>query len=88
MKYSISFLLADNRRYQYTYHNNQYITRESRMKANKCGTTFSKPQMLRIIGGEEAQRYKWPWHVAILNQFMVRIQKNVFRFLYTRKLHQ
>ncbi|CAH1130522.1 unnamed protein product [Ceutorhynchus assimilis] len=56
-------------RYQYTYHNNQYITRESRMKTDKCGVTFSKPQMLRIIGGAEAQRYKWPWHVAILNQF-------------------
>ncbi|XP_048518658.1 coagulation factor X isoform X2 [Dendroctonus ponderosae] len=59
----------DSRKYQYTYHNNQYITRESKTRADKCGVTFSKPQMLRIIGGTEAEKFKWPWHVAILNQF-------------------
>ncbi|XP_050302769.1 acrosin [Anthonomus grandis grandis] len=61
---------ADSTRYQYTYHNNQYITRESRTRSDKCGVTFSKPQMLKIIGGSEAQKYKWPWHVAILNQYL------------------
>ncbi|ERL95661.1 hypothetical protein D910_00087, partial [Dendroctonus ponderosae] len=60
---------TDSRKYQYTYHNNQYITRESKTRADKCGVTFSKPQMLRIIGGTEAEKFKWPWHVAILNQF-------------------
>ncbi|XP_066157891.1 uncharacterized protein [Euwallacea fornicatus] len=57
----------DTKLYQYTYHNNQYIARQSRTK--QCGVSFGKPQMLKIIGGEEAQRYKWPWHAAILNQF-------------------
>lgn len=27
--------------------------------------------MLRIIGGSEAQKYKWPWHAALLNHFNV-----------------
>ncbi|KAL1514106.1 hypothetical protein ABEB36_003423 [Hypothenemus hampei] len=58
-----------DKRYQYAYHNNQFIARESRSKADQCGLTFSKPRMLKIIGGSEAQRYKWPWHAAILNQF-------------------
>lgn len=56
----------DNRKYHYTYQNNKYIARESR---KQCGITFSKPQMLKIIGGSEAQKYKWPWHAALLNHF-------------------
>ncbi|XP_060517694.1 plasminogen-like [Cylas formicarius] len=59
----------DKRRYHYTYSQNQFITREPRTKPEKCGVSFSKPRMLKIIGGTEAQRYKWPWHVAIVNQF-------------------
>lgn len=25
--------------------------------------------MFKIIGGVESQRYKWPWHVAIINRY-------------------
>ncbi|XP_076269901.1 uncharacterized protein LOC143202327 isoform X2 [Rhynchophorus ferrugineus] len=59
----------DGRNYLYSYNSNQYITREPKAPSPKCGITFSKPQMLKIIGGNEAPKYKWPWHVAIMNEF-------------------
>lgn len=59
----------DDRKYQYSFDSNQFITREPRTRPSKCGAAFNKPHMLKIIGGSEAPKYKWPWHVAILNQF-------------------
>lgn len=29
--------------------------------------------MLRIIGGIETSKSKWPWHVALLNRYQVNI---------------
>lgn len=29
--------------------------------------------MLRIIGGVEARKHKWPWHVAVINIYMVSV---------------
>ncbi|CAG9814512.1 unnamed protein product [Phaedon cochleariae] len=62
----------DNRRYEYS--NNDEDTVVSKPRRNnysekKCGIASRKSKMLKIIGGTEAKRYKWPWHVAVLNQY-------------------
>ncbi|CAH2000051.1 unnamed protein product [Acanthoscelides obtectus] len=62
----------DARRFHY---NNQdpSTTERPRRRTNipkRCGVPNRKTRMLRIIGGTEAKRYKWPWHVAVLNQHM------------------
>lgn len=44
--------------------------------------------MLRIIGGKTSRRGQWPWQVAILNRFKVRItfflllKKRIRKFCY------
>lgn len=39
------------------------------LKPKQCGRPRKKAKMLKIIGGKEAKRYKWPWHVALINRF-------------------
>lgn len=46
----------------------------------KCGHPLGKRNAtrnhvdwLKIMGGRTARRYKWPWHVAILNRYKVSI---------------
>ncbi|XP_074040569.1 plasminogen isoform X1 [Leptinotarsa decemlineata] len=63
---------TDQRRYEYN-NNDESTVRQPRRRGNgrkKCGMPNRRMKMLKIIGGTEAQRYKWPWHVAILNQYM------------------
>lgn len=36
---------------------------------SNCGLQYKKTFMLKIIGGSESPRYKWPWHVALINQY-------------------
>ncbi|KAF5273572.1 hypothetical protein FQR65_LT04570 [Abscondita terminalis] len=38
-------------------------------KTKQCGRPRKKAKMLKIIGGKEAKKYKWPWHVAVINRF-------------------
>ncbi|CAG9864734.1 unnamed protein product [Phyllotreta striolata] len=62
----------NSKRYQYDHINSQNTTTKPprrNSKAKKCGVANRKARMLRIIGGIEARRYKWPWHVAVLNQY-------------------
>ncbi|CAH0556970.1 unnamed protein product [Brassicogethes aeneus] len=56
----------DNRRYEYS-NNTEPVNRKSK---TRCGRPYKKSKMLRIIGGREAQRHKWPWHVAVLNKYL------------------
>ncbi|KAK5645620.1 hypothetical protein RI129_004084 [Pyrocoelia pectoralis] len=39
------------------------------LKQPKCGKPRKKTKMLKIIGGKEAKKYKWPWHVAVINRY-------------------
>ncbi|CAH1105846.1 unnamed protein product [Psylliodes chrysocephalus] len=59
------------RRYQYDSNPQNTTMKPPRRKVRvkRCGVPNRKGRMLRIIGGIEARRYKWPWHVAILNQY-------------------
>nr|XP_022909959.1 plasminogen [Onthophagus taurus] len=38
-------------------------------KKKKCGRPFKTTKMLKIIGGTESEKNKWPWHVALQNAF-------------------
>ncbi|XP_072383641.1 plasminogen [Diabrotica undecimpunctata] len=62
---------TDARRYHYDSNNQNSTQRQSRKRRRnrRCGVPARKSKMLKIIGGIEARKYKWPWHVAILNQF-------------------
>nr|CAH7721651.1 unnamed protein product [Callosobruchus chinensis] len=58
---------------RFHYNNQEPTTERPRKRPNipkRCGVPNRKTRMLRIIGGTEAKRYKWPWHVAVLNQHM------------------
>lgn len=46
----------------------------------KCGRPLKKPKMLKIIGGIESKKQKWPWHVAVLNRYLVRVRYYHYRF--------
>lgn len=46
-------------------------------KKSRCGALWNvtggvPTNMLKIIGGMETPRAKWPWHVALMNRFKVR----------------
>ncbi|KAJ8958387.1 hypothetical protein NQ314_006409 [Rhamnusium bicolor] len=63
----------DNRRFQYNNNNQDIAIREPKRrkhKSRRCGVPNRRTKMLKIIGGTEARKYKWPWHVAVLNQHM------------------
>lgn len=63
----------DPRKYHYdssTINKNDTVSQSrKKRRIKKCGVPNRKSAMLRIIGGIEARRYKWPWHVAVLNQY-------------------
>ncbi|XP_017778876.1 PREDICTED: kallikrein-14 isoform X2 [Nicrophorus vespilloides] len=44
-------------------------TRKRKPLVKRCGRVHRKQNMLKIIGGRDAIRDKWPWHVAIFNKF-------------------
>lgn len=52
----------------------EYETSKQPSKApaskKKCGRPLKKARMLKIIGGVESKKQKWPWHVAVLNRYM------------------
>ncbi|KAB7503610.1 Trypsin, partial [Armadillidium nasatum] len=56
---------------KYNKHFSQLSFASTNNLPNKCGVSkFVKtPWTLKIIGGREAPRDKWPWQVAILNRF-------------------
>jgi hypothetical protein len=56
---------------RYQYHNEDLARRVSRRRRlqKRCGEPFRKNRMLKIIGGTESKKHKWPWHVAILNKY-------------------
>ncbi|XP_013774791.1 cationic trypsin-like isoform X2 [Limulus polyphemus] len=39
------------------------------MNNRKCGVSAKKFPDLRIIGGHEAQKGRWPWQVVVMNRF-------------------
>ncbi|KAJ8935047.1 hypothetical protein NQ318_004508 [Aromia moschata] len=61
----------DNRRFQYNNDDQDTAIRQPRKRVRRrCGIPNRRTKMLKIIGGSEAKKYKWPWHVAVLNQHM------------------
>lgn len=61
-------------RYQYNnYDASRRVSKKRRVK--RCGQPFRKTRMLKIIGGVEAKKHKWPWHVAILNRYHVFVNR-------------
>lgn len=57
------------------------VTPEYTAQNIKCGHPLGKRSatktiydMLKIMGGRTARRYKWPWQVAILNRHKVSFQ--------------
>ncbi|KAF5306627.1 hypothetical protein FQA39_LY08816 [Lamprigera yunnana] len=76
-EYVLSLLdTNDNRRLdtsKYEYNHSKPTRRKSEqdfnVKHKKCGRPRRKTKMLKIIGGKEAKKYKWPWHVAVINRF-------------------
>ncbi|KAJ8975917.1 hypothetical protein NQ317_007760 [Molorchus minor] len=61
----------DNGRFQYNNEDRDTAIRKPKKRIRRCGIPNRKTKMLKIIGGSEAKKYKWPWHVAVLNQHMV-----------------
>lgn len=64
--------VSDLDRFVYTHQDNED---KLQVKKLKCGRRYRKARMLKIIGGRESKRYKWPWHVAVMNKFMVKCFK-------------
>ncbi|KAL3283057.1 hypothetical protein HHI36_006215 [Cryptolaemus montrouzieri] len=54
---------------KYAYDNKTTKRRRLMKSSLRCGMQYKKSRMLRIIGGTESPRYKWPWHVALINQY-------------------
>ncbi|XP_063917963.1 vitamin K-dependent protein C [Zophobas morio] len=54
---------------RYHYNSEDLSRRVPRRKLHRCGQPFRKSRMLKIIGGVQSKKYKWPWHVAILNKY-------------------
>lgn len=64
-------LIVGNKKYEY---GNNFVSDFDypvHWKPKKCGRPYKKSRMLKIIGGVEAKKYKWPWHVAVINIYMV-----------------
>lgn len=70
--YFSEYTVPDNKKYQYNHNDNETTTAKPKQKMRRCGVPNRKVRMLKIIGGSESVKYKWPWHVAIINQHMVR----------------
>ncbi|KAK9879419.1 hypothetical protein WA026_006487 [Henosepilachna vigintioctopunctata] len=58
--------MLEKQRYMY---NNKVLKKKNNYASSKCGVQYKKTRMLKIIGGSESPRYKWPWHVALINQY-------------------
>uniref|UniRef100_A0A1Y1KKA9 limulus clotting factor C n=2 Tax=Photinus pyralis TaxID=7054 RepID=A0A1Y1KKA9_PHOPY len=61
----------DTTRYEYNNKPPQVQSTDERVNVKKpnCGRARRKTKMLKIIGGKEAKKYKWPWHVAVINRY-------------------
>ncbi|XP_044752654.1 coagulation factor X-like [Coccinella septempunctata] len=53
----------------YTLHDTAVRRRRLLNNSPSCGLQYKRTYMLKIIGGNESPRYKWPWHVALINQY-------------------
>lgn len=62
---------------RFHYNTNWERPSHRRRTSTHCGQPFRKSRMLKIIGGTESKKYKWPWHVAILNRYYVGIPNRV-----------
>lgn len=63
-----------NRKYEYgSNFVNDFDYNPVHWKPKKCGRPYKKSGMMKIIGGAEAKKYKWPWHVAVINIYMVSV---------------
>lgn len=63
--------IAGNKKYQYGNNLISDLDYPIHWKPKKCGRPYKKSGMLKIIGGVEAKKHKWPWHVAVINIYMV-----------------
>ncbi|XP_018318913.1 coagulation factor X [Agrilus planipennis] len=61
--------ITDANRYKYT-GEDFMIDEETDVRATECGKPFKKMKMLKIIGGFESKKNKWPWHIAVMNKYL------------------